>query len=120
MKEVTNVKYAVKHLCAVIFLFVAMFNFSACGEKKMSEVSPELAKTLMETYLGDKGFDDDDFLAEDTVMEIGDVRVYVFAWRTKEGENADRLLGMYAISTDGKSFYEYQSARNEWIRDMES
>ena len=44
--------------------------------------------------------------------------MYVFSWRTKSGENADRLLGMYAVSFDGKIFYEYQSGRGEWIADM--
>ncbi len=51
-------------------------------------------------------------------MVVEGEKVYVFSWRTKSGENADRLLGMYAVSFDGKIFYEYQSGRGEWIADM--
>jgi len=47
------------------------------------------------------------------------VKVYVYSWRTPAGENADRLFGMYAISVDGKDYYEYQSGRDEWIIDVD-
>ena len=56
---------------------------------------------------------------EENVMLIDGVKVYVYSWRTPAGENADRLFGMYAISADGKDFYEYQSAREEWILDVD-
>lgn len=102
-------------------ILAAVLCFSGCnGEKKTSEVSPALAKSIMEKHLAVKGFDSEvDFLAEDNFMDIDGVKVYVFAWRTKEGENADRLFGMYAVSADGKDFYEYQSARDEWILDRD-
>lgn len=111
-------RFSFKKFSAVILTAAAALAFSACSGQQVSAVSPELAKTLMETYLEDKGFGENDFLAEDNIMEINDVKVYVYAWRTKEGENADRLLGMFAVSVDGKTYYEYQSARNEWIKDM--
>ena len=112
MKNIFRVILTVVMLSAVLCL-------GGCkDEKRASEVSPALAKSIMEKHLAVKGFDSEvDFLAEDNVMDIDGVKVYVFAWRTKEGENADRLFGMYAVSADGKEFYEYQPARNEWILD---
>ena len=113
MRKTAGIIFAAVIAAAVLCL-------AGCSEKKTSEVSPEAARKLMETYLVEKGFADEDFLAEDNVMVIDGVKVYVFAWRTKAGENADRLFGMYAVSADGKTFYEYQSARDEWIKDMNS
>ena len=112
-------KNIVKVLLAAVVLAAAMC-FTGCGEKPKSEVSPNVARTIMENYLVGKGFEkDSDFLSEENTMMIDDVKVYVFSWRTPAGENADRLFGMYAVSVDGKDFYEYQSARNEWILDAD-
>ena len=111
MKELTLKVLAVFTMCMTLICF------SACGEKETA-ISAAAAESLMESYLEGKGFGENDFLSESDVMVIEDEDVYVFSWRTKAGENADKLLGMYAVSFDGKSFYEYQEARNEWIRDM--
>lgn len=103
---------------SVLLICAAMAGFSACGKSdENAGISVSSAQTRMETYLKDKGFGEKDFLSEGEVMDIDGVKVYAFSWRTKEGENADRLTGMYAVSTDGKTFYEYQSARDEWIMD---
>ncbi len=98
---------------------MAMISFSACGKTSgEAGISVDEAESLMETYLENKGFGGDDFLSESDIMVVEGEKVYVFSWRTKSGENADRLLGMYAVSFDGKIFYEYQSGRGEWIADM--
>lgn len=113
MKEMTL------KIIAVLFVCIAMTAFSACSDKgDETGISLEAAESILTEYLSDKGFGEKDFLSESNIMVIDGEKVYAFSWRTKEGENADRLSGMYAVSFDGKSFYEYQSARNEWIKDM--
>ncbi len=113
MKNITKAVLAVIMMTAVLC-------FTGCGEKKVSEVSSNVAKSNMVNYLIGKGYDtESDFLAEENVMLIDGVKVYVYSWRTPAGENADRLFGMYAVSADGKDFYEYQSARDEWILDVD-
>ncbi len=109
-------KNTVKIISAVI-IFAAVLCFTACNnEKPSSEVSANLAKSNMINYLIDKGYDTEkDFLAEENIMVLDGVKVYAYSWRTPAGENADRLFGMYAISADGKDYYEYQSVRDEWI-----
>jgi len=103
----------------VLTVCLAMISFSACGKtSEEAGISVDEAESLMETYLENKGFGGEDFLSESDTMVVGGEKVYVFSWRTKSGENADRLLGMYAVSFDGKVFYEYQSGRNEWIADI--
>lgn len=106
-------------LLAAFMVCLSVMCFAACGNSPVSEngIGLERAENLMRHYLESKGFDEGDILAEGDVMVLDDENVYVFSWRTKDGE-ADRLFGMYAISFDGKSFYEYQSARDEWIKDM--
>lgn len=104
---------------AVLAVCMTLICFSACGKTSDEPaISEAAAESLMETYLRDKGFGDNDFLSESNIMVIEGENVYVFSWRTKAGENADKLLGMYAVSFDGKNYYEYQEARDEWIRDM--
>ncbi len=101
------------------FAGLMIFCFAACGnDENTVAISPETAESLMVDYLENKGFSEGDFLSECTVMNVNGVQVYAFSWRVKAGENADKLFGMYAVSFDGKSFYEYQSARDEWIKDM--
>ena len=113
-------KTAIKVL-TVIMMCLLTVTFSACGpaeENAANEgISMDEAETILIGYLKDKGFEDSDFLAEGTLMELDGVRVYAFSWRTKVSENADKLFGTYAVSTDGEIFYEYQSAREVWIRD---
>jgi len=109
MKNIAKVIAAAVMLATVLCL-------AACGEKPVSEVSSNVAKSNMERFLVGKGYDTEtDFLAEENLMLIDDVKVYVYSWRTPAGENADRLFGMYAISVDGKDYYEYQPVRDEWI-----
>ncbi|MDE5992969.1 MAG: hypothetical protein K2G87_07970 [Oscillospiraceae bacterium] len=106
-------------IIAVLLVCVAMAAFSACSDKgNETGISEEAAESILTEYLSGKGFGEKDFLSESHVMAIDGENVYAFSWRTQEGENADRLSGMYAVSFDGKSFYEYQSARDEWIKDM--
>lgn len=106
-------------ILAVLWVCIAMAAFSACSDKGGDTgISVEAAESILTEYLSDKGFGEKDFLSESNVMVIEGEKVYAFSWRTKEGENADKLSGMYAVSFDGKSFYEYQSARGEWIKDM--
>ena len=105
-------------ILAVLMMCVTLMCFSACNSGNDTTISVNAAEDRMELYLKGKGFGDDDFLSESNTMVIDEENVYVFSWRTKEGENADKLLGMYAISFNGKNYYEYQSARNEWIKDM--
>ncbi len=93
---------------------------AGCGEKPVSEVSANVAKSNMVSYLVGKGYNTEkDFLAEENVMLIDGVKVYVYSWRTPAGENADRFFGMYAISADGRDYYEYQPVRDEWILDKD-
>ena len=97
-------------------MLTAVLGLTGCGEKPSSEVSSNVAQQNMVKYLTSKGYDaETDFLAEENLMFIDDVKVYVYSWRTPAGENADRLFGMYAISVDGKDYYEYQPVRDEWI-----
>lgn len=106
-------------IIAVLLVCIAMTAFSACSDKgREAGISVEAAESILTEYLSDKGFGEKDFLSESHIMVIDGENVYAFSWRTQEGENADRLSGMYAVSFDGKSFYEYQSARGEWIKDM--
>lgn len=113
MKSIAKTVLAALMTAAVLCL-------TGCGEKPASEISSNVAKSYMENYLVDKGYDtESDFLAEENIMLIDGVKVYVYSWRTPAGENADRLFGMYAISVDGKDYYEYQSGRDEWILDVD-
>ncbi len=107
-------------LLAALMICLSVMCFAACDESPEEEagISIEQAESLMQSYLEDKGFAEGDFLAEGGVMVLDGEKVYSFSWRTKAGENADRLFGIYAVSFDGKNFYEYQSARDEWIKDM--
>ena len=112
-------KNIVKAVLAVVMTAVVLC-LTACGEKPSSEVSSSVAQQNMVKFLISKGYDTEtDFLAEENLMIIDDVKVYVYSWRTPAGENADRLFGMYAISVDGKDYYEYQSGRDEWILDVD-
>ncbi len=106
-------------LLAALLVCLSVMCLAACGKSPANEqgIGLERAENLMRTYLDSKGFAEGDILAEGEVMVLENEKVYVFSWRVKDGE-ADRLFGMYAISFDGKSFYEYQSARDEWIKDM--
>lgn len=112
-------KTALKLLAALMICLSATC-FAACDKSPKEEtgISMEQAESLMQSYLEKKGFAEGDFLAEGGVMVLDGEKVYSFSWRTKAGENADRLFGIYAVSFDGRNFYEYQSARDEWIRDM--
>lgn len=112
MKKMTTKVLAVLTVCMTLICF------SACGGENDATISVSAAEIRMETYLKSKGFGENDFLSEGEVMTIDGEKVYVFSWRVKDGENADRLFGMYAISLDGKSYYEYQGVRSEWIKDM--
>ena len=107
-------------ILAVFFLGAAGLSLSGCEklEEESSKITPDMARVLVENYLKNKGFDGDDFLSECNEMTIDGETVYCFSWRTKSGENADKLFGMYAVSVDGKNYYEYHSAREEWIKDM--
>ncbi len=112
-------KTALKLVAALMVCLSAMC-FAACGgsAEKGKDITLVQAESLMREYLEDKGFGEEDILSEGNIMVLEDEKVYAFSWRTKVGENADKLFGMYAVSFDGKSFYEYQSARDEWIKDM--
>ena len=113
MKNIAKVIVTAVMLAAVLCL-------AGCGEEPSSEISSNVAQQNMVNYLKGKGYDTEtDFLAEENVMLIDGVKVYVYSWRTPAGENADRLFGMYAISVDGKDYYEYQSGRDEWILDVD-
>lgn len=112
MKKMTTKVLAVLTVCMMLICF------SACGGGNDAAISVNAAEIRMETYLKSKGFEESDFLSEGEVMTIDGEKVYVFSWRVKDGENADRLFGMYAISLDGKGYYEYQETRGEWIKDM--
>ena len=109
-------KNIVKTILAVIMMTVVVC-LTACKEKPVSEISSNVAQSNMVNFLVSKGYDTEtDFLSEENTMVIDDdVKVYVYSWRVPAGENADKLFGMYAISVDGKDYYEYQPARNEWI-----
>ena len=113
MKNIAKVIVTAVMLATVLCL-------AGCGEKPSSEISSNVAQQKMVNYLKGKGYDTEtDFLSEENVMLIDGVKVYVYSWRTPAGENADRLFGMYAISVDGKDYYEYQSGRDEWILDVD-
>ena len=110
-------------MAAVLIAALAVMCFASCKDNKDTKpqqtgMSESQAEEVLKNYLTSKGFDDDDFLAEGRLMELDGVRVYAFSWRTKVSENADKLFGTYAVSLDGLSFYEYQSERETWIRDM--
>lgn len=107
-------------LLAALLVCLSVMCLAACGKSPAEEngIGLERAENLMKNYLSEKGFAEGDILAEGDVMVLEDEKVYVFSWRVKEGE-ADRLFGMYAVSFDGKNFYEYQSARDEWIKDVD-
>ncbi len=93
-------KKTVSRLLAALIVCLSVMCFTACvNAPDETVISQESARLLMMSYLDEKGFDEEN----DTLAE---------------GENADRLFGMYAVSYDGKNFYEYQSARDEWIKDM--
>lgn len=113
-KMLTNVFMAV-------IICISVMAFSACTEKAPeADIGQEAAEAVLTDFLNKtKGFGDDgDFLAEPMIMVVDGESVYAFSWRVKEGENADRLFGTYAVSFDGESFYEYQSERDIWIEDM--
>ena len=110
-------------MAAVLMVVLSVMSFAACNDNKdtkpaQSGITEAQAEEILKNHLISKGFDDDDFLAEGRLMDLDGVRVYAFSWRTKVSENADRLFGTYAVSLDGMSFYEYQSERETWIRDM--
>ncbi|MCH5348279.1 MAG: hypothetical protein J1E40_03070 [Oscillospiraceae bacterium] len=106
---------------AVLIVALSVMSFAACGKETQPQqtgMTKDQAESVLKNYLTSKGFDDDDFLAEGKMMDLDGVRVYAFSWRTKVNENADKLFGTYAVSLDGLSFYEYQSDRETWIRDI--
>lgn len=109
-------------IVAVLIVTLSVMSFASCdGKDKNSQqtgMSEYQAEEVLKNYLASKGFDEDDFLAEGKMMDLDGVRVYAFSWRTKVNENADKLFGTYAVSLDGRIFYEYQSDRETWIRDM--
>ncbi len=109
-----------KKIIAALVVCLSMMCLTACVKvNSKPDISQESAKTLMLSYLEGKGFDEStDILSEGETMDVDGVKVYVFSWRIKEGDNADKLFGMYAVSFDGKNYYEYQPERDEWIRDM--
>ena len=121
--EVIIMKKICMKVIAVLIMALSVMSFASCSEKdktvpQQTGLTQSQAEDVLKNYLTSKGFDDDDFLAEGKLMELDGVRVYAFSWRTKVNENADRLFGTYAVSLDGLSFYEYQSERETWIRDM--
>lgn len=106
---------------AALLVCLSVICLAACEKAPEGNpgISQDSAKTMLQRYLENKGFDSEkDFLDEAEIMVLDGEKVYSFSWRTKVSDNADRLFGMYAISFDGNSFYEYQSARDEWIKDM--
>ena len=111
-------------IAAVLIAALSVMSLAACSGKnkapQQTGMTESQAEAVLRDYLTSKGFDDDDFLAEGKLMELDGVRVYAFSWRTKVSENADRLFGTYAVSLDGMNFYEYQSDREVWIRDISS
>lgn len=114
-------KKILTNILLTVMICISVTAFSACTEKAPEvDIGQEAAETALSDYLKNtKGFGDEgDFLAEPMVMVIEGESVYAFSWRVKEGENADRLFGTYAVSFDGGSFYEYQSERDIWIKDM--
>lgn len=109
------------NILVAMMIFISVTVFSACTEKAPEvDIGQDAAETALTDYLKNtKGFGDEgDFLAEPMVMVVDGESVYAFSWRVKEGENADRLFGSYAVSFDGESFYEYQSERGVWIKDI--
>ncbi len=113
-------KKILTNIFMAVIICISVTAFSACTEKASeADIGQEAAEAALTDYLkSTKGFGEGDFLAEPMVMVIEGESVYAFSWRVKEGENADRLFGTYAVSFDGESFYEYQSERDIWIEDM--
>ena len=114
-------KKMLTNILMAVVIFISVMAFSACTEKAPEvDIGQEAAETALADYLKNtKGFGDEgDFLAEPMIMVVEGENVYAFSWRVKEGENADRLFGTYAVSFDGESFYEYQAERDIWIEDM--
>lgn len=110
-------------ITAVLIIALSVMCFASCKDdsgkpSQQTGMTESQAEEILKNHLAAKGFTDDDFLAEGRLMELDGVRVYAFSWRTKVSENADRLFGTYAVSLDGFIFYEYQSERETWIRDM--
>ena len=119
-KEIIMGKMWMK-IVAVLIAALSVMCLASCDGKKQDNqtgMSQSQAEEVLKNYLVSKGFADGDFLAEGNMMDLDGVRVYAFSWRTKVSENADKLFGTYAVSLDGRSFYEYQSDRETWIRDM--
>lgn len=101
----------------VLALTVAIMLAGCTDSGSRNDVGIEAAEGILTEYLKVKGFGGDDFLSEGEAMDIDGESVYVFSWRIVENEHSDRLFGTYAVSADGNSFYEYQTERNEWIKD---
>lgn len=116
-KETLIMKKMLTNILMAAIICLSVMAFSACTEKAPEvDIGQETAETVLADYLNKtKGFGEGDFLAEPMVMVIEGKSVYAFSWRVKDGENADRLFGTYAVSFDGESFYEYQSERDTWI-----
>lgn len=108
------------NILIAVMIAVSVTAFSACTEKPSAvDIGQEAAEAALTDFLSRaKGFGEGDFLAEPMVMVVEGESVYAFSWRVKEGENADRLFGTYAVSFDGESFYEYQSERDTWIEEL--
>lgn len=113
-------KKMLTNILIAVIICVSVTAFSACTEKAPEvNIGQEEAEAVLTDFLSrTKGFGEGDFLAEPMVMVVEGENVYAFSWRVKEGENADRLFGTYAVSFDGESFYEYQSERGVWIKDI--
>lgn len=113
-------KKMLTNILIAVIICISVTAFSACTEKApKTDIGQETAETVLTDYLSKtKGFGEGDFLAEPIVMVVEGESVYAFSWRVKEGENADRLFGTYAVSFDGESFYEYQSERDVWIKEI--
>lgn len=112
-------KKMLTNILMAVMVYVSVTAFSACTDKRSEiDIGQEAAEAALTDFLKEKGFGEGDFLAEPMVIVVDGESVYSFSWRVKEGENADRLFGTYAVSFDGKNFYEYQSERDIWIKDM--
>ena len=113
-------KKMLTNILMAVIICISVMAFSACTEKAPeADIGQEAAEEVLTDFLKNtKGFGDGDFLAEPMIMVVEGENVYTFSWRVKEGENADRLFGTYAVSFDGESFYEYQPDRDVWIEDI--
>lgn len=113
-------KKILMNILMAAIICISVTAFSGCTDKGTAvDIGQAAAETALTDFLKTKGFGDaGDFLAEPMTMVVEGENVYAFSWRVKEGENADRLFGTYAVSFDGNSFYEYQTERNTWIKDM--